>query len=210
MGIGKKIIDFEAEALRESYLSYVDIKMCEMGNQEYKGKERMPAKKYYTDILGVVEHVSFDLNEQWGAVKCDLTEELPSEYYGRFDLVTNYGTGEHVDGQYEFYSNCHRLCASGGLMVHFIPHANYWPGHGRYYFHQDTVWDFAEVFGYKILTYKNIRLHDAQENTQGILVSYIKGIEDVPSKDDFSIIDIVDTMNYSGTGVAYDTRHLDV
>ena len=95
-------------------------------------------------------------------------------------------------------------------MVHFIPHANYWPGHGRYYFYQDTVWDFAEVFGYKILTYKNIRLHDAQEHTQGILVSYIKGTEDVPSKDDFSIIDIVDTMNHSGTGVAYDTRHLDV
>ena len=92
-------------------------------------------------------------------------------------------------------------------MVHFIPYEGFWPGHGRYYFNQDTVWDMADVFGYKILNYENIRLHDFQENTQGILVSFVKNFEDIPSRAEFLTIDIVDTENYAGTGIAYDWRH---
>ena len=65
----------------------------------------------------------------------------------------------------------------------------------------------AEVFGYKILNYKNIRLHDNQEHTQGILVSFLKNKNETPGQNDFSIIDIVDTENYAGTGIAYDWRH---
>jgi SAM-dependent methyltransferase len=209
MGIGKKIIDFENESLREAYLDYSQICICEMGNQEYKGEERMPAKEYYKNHLHVKEHISFDLNNQWGALEYDLTEELPSEFHNRFDVVTNYGTGEHVPDQYEFYANCHRVCKQNGLIINFIPHEGFWPGHGRFYFNQDTVWDMAEVFGYKILNYKNVRLHDNQEQTEGILVCYVNGLNKHVERDDFDIIDIVDTMNYSGTGVDYDHRHLD-
>lgn len=203
MGIGKKIVEFESNSLRYAYLKYSQVKMCEMGNQEYKLEDRMPAKIYYEEKLRVEEHVSIDLNKMWGALGYDMTQELPSQFNNHFDLVTNYGTGEHVGDQYSFYTNCHRVCKNLGLMVHFIPHEGYWPGHGRYYFTQDSIWQMAKVFDYKILNFQNIRLHDDQELSQGFLISFIKLNERVPNREEFAEINIVDTDNSQGTGVAY-------
>ncbi|KKK52115.1 hypothetical protein LCGC14_3108170 [marine sediment metagenome] len=49
-----------------------------------------------------------------------------------FDMVTNYGTSEHVDNQYQVFRNMHNFTKVNGTMVHGgAPAYGYWPTHGH-------------------------------------------------------------------------------
>lgn len=63
-----------------------------------------------------------DLNGQFGAIPLDINfDEAPEEHRGRFGLVTNHGTTEHVMNQYNAFKLIHDLTAEGGLMLHAVP-----------------------------------------------------------------------------------------
>ena len=118
--------------------------MMELGNATLKPKDetgvpsggknyrkmafnRIPAKKYFTEI-GVI-HTSIDLNGNDGALKCDLGNLKQSEKFSDFDIVTNFGTSEHVSRHYECFANIHNFCVAGGVFVHSVPATGYWKGH---------------------------------------------------------------------------------
>lgn len=92
--------------------NYSDIKMLELGNQIFQDdtlirEESLPhsAKEYYMNMG--VEHTSIDLNGEDGALQIDLSKPIPEEYNNKFDIVTNFGTAEHVDNQFECWRNIH-------------------------------------------------------------------------------------------------------
>src|SRR5882672_3336270 len=67
------------------------VRMLELGNKVNTSVSRS-YKDFLTKEHGVV-HTSVDWNGQDGALKLDLRDRLD---LGEFDIVTNYGTTEHV------------------------------------------------------------------------------------------------------------------
>jgi SAM-dependent methyltransferase len=63
------------------------------------------------DIDGTAETLVLDLNY----------DDVPPANRGRYDLVTNFGTTEHVINQLNAFKIIHDLTAPGGVMIHELP-----------------------------------------------------------------------------------------
>lgn len=90
------------------------------------------------------EVTSIDRNGLNGALPLNLSTQLPAEK--AYDLVTNFGTSEHVmpcdrRGQYHCWLNIHHLCRTGGAMLHAIPHALQSAGHAGL-----AIWTYSRDF----------------------------------------------------------------
>lgn len=99
-----------------------------------------------------VQHVSIDLNGQGGALALDLQEPIDVvEIGGPFELVTNWGTTEHVWRQEPCWRNVHNLVAPGGYLVSTTPAPGEMKHHGR--FRPTIEWwqDFAMRNSYRVL-----------------------------------------------------------
>lgn len=92
---------------------------------------------------------TIDITGCQGAEVMDLREPLT---IGEFDIITDYGTSEHVDGSYcQVHRNIHNACKVNGLIIHENPKTGHWPGHGCNYVDMDFYRLLAETNGYEIL-----------------------------------------------------------
>ena len=68
------------------------------------------------------DYVSIDANEKGGSRFVDLNY-WPNEAaaLGTFDMVTNFGTTEHVANQGSAFATIHHLLSPGGVAVHQVP-----------------------------------------------------------------------------------------
>ena len=103
------------------------LRIAELGCQKIKtspesGMRRLQSAKSVFEWFGAT-HVSFDLNGKHRSLMLDLREPFTHpELVASFDIVTNFGTMEHVqDRQQQAFSNMHWLCRTGGLMIHLLP-----------------------------------------------------------------------------------------
>ncbi len=107
----KRFVDrFGGDFDRESYSKYVG--------------GPMHVRRVYEDCG--MDYVSVDLNCTDGSVPIDLND-LPFKHSlgGSFDMLTNYGTTEHVGNQLNAFAWCHYLVKSGGLMFIVLPMLNF-------------------------------------------------------------------------------------
>jgi hypothetical protein len=148
------------------YLDGVDS-VLELGNQTFVNEcvtkyntilngynHTTPVKKYVEsknkkhvsiDITGLDESLPFDLNS-------DTILDI-----GEFDLVTNFGTTEHIEpNQFEPFFHIHNLCKVGGIMIHEVPVFNHWPGHCRYYYDENFFLYLSKKNNYDILEMERI------------------------------------------------------
>ena len=137
----------------KKHKKWSDIKLCELGNQAvalsgFTFKPRPTGK----DILSSrgVEHVSIDLNGLDGALVLDLSKSIPN-LANQFDIVTNYGTTEHVYDQYAVFKNIHDFTKVGGVMVHSLPMKGYWRGHSPYLYAKKFPNILAVANDYKLI-----------------------------------------------------------
>lgn len=105
-------------------------RMLELGN---KRNGDLTYKAFF-ERLGW-EHVSVDWNGQDGALKRDLRKPLE---LGTFDMVTNIGTTEHVDGQAEVWRNVLEAMHVGSVLLSTTPMPGDWTWHGEHY--PDDEW----------------------------------------------------------------------
>ena len=131
------------------------LKMAEFGNQKLKfdpgnGARRLQQVKPFLEFFGV-RHVSFDTNGRSGALAWDLSQPIDNDQlYAatgigcyEFDIVTNFGTSEHVErDQITVFENAHRLTRIGGLMIHLVPRAGTCRRHG--------VWKYTAAWFEKL------------------------------------------------------------
>lgn len=200
MGRHIQEVTAEEQALAMLGKSYSGLKVLEMGAIEHKTPEpRMPARDWYLE-RGASKVVSIDLNASNGAIPHDLDTPIPDELRERFDLVTNYGTGEHVNDQYSFFKNCHDACKSGGIMVHQLLHEGFEPGHGRYYYTQESAFRLARLCAYGLVYLQNYAA--AKEGRKGvIIVAFLKRrASQFPSPRKFRSLKILDTGDQRRTG----------
>jgi len=122
--------------------------MLELGCQEFMLSDGIRPAKPYFESLGI-NHISIDLEECFGALKIDLTEDL--NFRNDFDIVTNFGTSEHCMKQYPVFLNMHKACRVGGYLFNWVPKVDNWPEHG-YYTYRPTFFEFlSNMFGYSIV-----------------------------------------------------------
>jgi hypothetical protein len=170
MGIEKPIIDYEKQVLQSLGLKYKGLKWCELGNQRINDNEI--AKRFYQS-LGV-EHISIDLNGEDEALPIDLDKPMPFILLNQFDVITNYGTIEHVNNQYQVFTNVHDMCKKGGLVNHIFPPRGHWPGHCRYYYSEDFVRGLAKACDYHIAGFMILDKDEYIAPKNLIAVSFIK------------------------------------
>jgi len=146
MPINHTILRYEGNIFKKLGINYSGLTWCELGNQRY---EKAPAKKAYEKSN--VKHTSIDINGLDGAIPLDLDKPVPSSLENKFDIVTNYGTTEHVNNQYSVFKNIHVMCKVGGLMIHGVPAINNWPDHCRYYYSELLFRTLAVLCNYVVI-----------------------------------------------------------
>lgn len=205
MSVTRLIAEYERGALELLGLGYKGLMWCEFGNM-YNSEEKMAAKKVY-ESYGV-HHVSMDLNGKDGSLMIDLDYPVPSEFIGQFDVVTNYGTIEHINNQYQAFKNMHDLCRVGGIMLHVFPMIGHWPRHGRYRYSGEFVTGLADVCGYRIVNSIILDEGRYRKRKNAIAVIYMKKKDkDFRFEEDFKWIEgIEDSGDLVHTG-DYTERH---
>jgi len=120
----------------------VGDRMLELGNK----KSGNNSYKDYFTAQGI-EHISIDWNGLDGALKLDLRQPID---LGQFDMVTNFGTTEHVSDQDPVWRNIHNAVKVGGVIISMCPKEGDWWWHGQHYPTEEFYTQFAYLNGYQI------------------------------------------------------------
>lgn len=100
------------------------------------------------------EVVGVDLDGKEGCVSLDLCEPGVLKQFGKFDIITNYGTTEHcgdiVEEQVDVWRNLHDALKVGGWFVSTTPNIHRWRRHGIWL--PGTNWfnGFSATNGYSV------------------------------------------------------------
>jgi SAM-dependent methyltransferase len=136
--------------------TFEDSRICLLGNLYFaRGtsciQRRAGTKsvhKYFKG--GGIDVVSIDLNGKDGALPLDLQEPLP-ESIGKFDIIINAGTSEHVREHEKCFENVNNICRPGGLMFHIVPEVGSWPKHGLHHYTESFFKDLAKKYHYSVV-----------------------------------------------------------
>jgi hypothetical protein len=80
-----------------------------------------PMARLMWEWLGF-SYAAIDIDDSPGSIPLDLNfDEVPKSQRDNYDLVTNYGTTEHVANQLNAFKIAHDLAAEGGVMIHHLP-----------------------------------------------------------------------------------------
>jgi hypothetical protein len=123
--------------------------VCELGDQIITYTEHELSKTWH-ERHGCGRYVSLDGNGRATHV-ADLNRSLAKQRIelGTFDLVTDFGTGEHIFNQAQVWSTIHELTKPGGWIVFDRPTSGY-PGHGYILIDECLPRDLAHANGYEV------------------------------------------------------------
>ena len=108
---------------------------------------------YFGELLTACrfDYRSVDLINGYNTVLLDLNlHPAPEELRGRFDLVTNFGTTEHLINQLLAMKTVHDVTKPGGIIYHDLPMSGYLK-HGYFLYTPVFFNDLAAANGYRIV-----------------------------------------------------------
>jgi len=111
------------------------------------------AQQTFYSIFGGGSYRSLDLTDSRADYAYDLSFPLPD--IGKYDVVTNFGTTEHVFNIGQSFANIHNLLNVGGLQLHTLPAYGY-IDHGFYNIHPCAYLDMARANEYEIVDFSYI------------------------------------------------------
>ena len=104
--------------------------------------------------LGFTGVDSLDVSDYEGAgIVHDLNEPVPEELHGRYDVVFDGGTLQHVFHQPRLMANLHALTAPSGRVIHGLVPCHNFVDHGFYTFSPTFFQDFYARNGWQIETF---------------------------------------------------------
>ena len=103
------------------------------------------------DFLGFETTDYMDVSEYEGAnVIHDMNTHVPANLHGKYDLVIDGGTIEHIFNVPSAFENVNKMLHVGGYFLAFNP-CNNWVGHSFYQFGPELVWSYwRSVQGYEV------------------------------------------------------------
>jgi hypothetical protein len=130
------------------------------------------------------EYSAIDIDGSPSSVPLDLNYDgVPEAEIGKYQIVTNFGTTEHVANQLNAFKVIHDLTALGGVMIHQVP-AQGMMNHGLVNYTHKFFWMLARSNGYQLLKSRfgsselayalpdNIRENDSAAQTDPRLETY--------------------------------------
>lgn len=142
MAVNKKVY-----SICEKYFTDGNKKIAELGCQYVMGDEWGGyGPPYFKNVFNHLDITSFDINGENGAVVVNLSDDVPDEYRNKFDIVTNFGTTEHVKNQYVCWKNIFDMTRLDGIVISEIPKKGSWAGHCKYYFDESTFHSLNKDF----------------------------------------------------------------
>jgi len=110
------------------------------------------------DIDGSPESIPLDLNY----------DSVPPAAKGKYQLVTNFGTTEHVANQLNAFNIIHDLTAPNGIMVHEVPTQGML-NHGLVNYNFKFFWLLSRSNGYKVIHSDFMPGHDYEKLPKNVL-----------------------------------------
>jgi SAM-dependent methyltransferase len=104
------------------------------------------ANQHFKNVFPHLDITSLDLNGINGSLTVNLSNPIPEWLLNQYDLITNFGTSEHVQNQYHLWKNVFDMLKPGGLIINDIPLKDSWPGHCKYYATETTFTCMAQDF----------------------------------------------------------------
>lgn len=132
---------------------------------------RMAVREFY-EIFGINEYMSFDVSDKRADYRFDMNFPIPLSK--QFDVITNFGTGEHVFDVAAYFNNLHCLLRTGGVCLHVVP-AYSDLNHGFYNFNPVLFKMMADANAYEIVDYRyvdNIAYKGMYNQEKGIWDNY--------------------------------------
>lgn len=84
--------------------------------KNWPGSPRIRTKPFW-EAIGFKTADRLDIKDTPGVIKCDLNFPFErKEFFGKYDLVTDFGNNEHPFNVAEAYRTMHRLCKKGGYL----------------------------------------------------------------------------------------------
>jgi hypothetical protein len=98
-----------------------------------------------------MNYACVDLDPSFNSIALDLNfDGAPAEHQGRYDLVTNHGTSEHIMNQLNVFQVMHDFTKPGGLMLHAVPFTVHLE-HGFFNYQPNFFDALARYNGYRTL-----------------------------------------------------------
>lgn len=151
MGIGGLTLQWFHQ-LEEKHAIFHDAVIVDMGPQDLssgavgKYPKGTQGKDLYMQ-MGCKSYAAFDYSDI-RAKYCDFNDPPAGE--ANADVVTNFGTSEHVFNQVGFMRFMHETTRLNGIMLHSLPSAGD-RDHGLYNYQPCFFWDLARANNYEIL-----------------------------------------------------------
>lgn len=143
MGICEKLMLPKVISLIQKFESD-QVRMIELGNQHFN--DGRVSKTFFKSMN--VDHTSIDLNGLDESLPLNLCEDIILD---QADIITNFGTSEHVDDQRMVFKNIHNLCKTKGYIINVVPIVGTWPNHCNYYYTNTFFDELAKINSYDIL-----------------------------------------------------------
>ena len=117
------------------------------GSLEHLDPNAMHARVFW-EWLGF-SYKAIDIDDSPDSIALDLNFDVtPNNMKNRYDLVTNFGTTEHLVNQLNAFQVIHELTKMGGLMMHTLPSQGMM-NHGLFNYNPKFFWMLARSNGYK-------------------------------------------------------------
>lgn len=96
-------------------------------------------------------YMAVDTSSEANSIYLDLNfDNIPKKYKGKFQLVLNLGTTEHVANQIQAFKIIHDLCSPEGVMYHHVPFQGY-QTHGLVNYTAKFFWMLCRSNNYELL-----------------------------------------------------------
>jgi hypothetical protein len=97
------------------------------------------------------KYAAVDVDGSPGSIPLDLNfDSVPPEAKGKYQLVTNFGTTEHVANQLNAFKIIHDLTALNGIMIHELPTQGML-NHGLVNYNFKFFWMLSRSNGYRFI-----------------------------------------------------------
>jgi hypothetical protein len=162
---------------------YPGCKVIELGDQLMdvgQDTQFMRSDEYYKDKANIT---SVDWHGKNRALKLDLSTELKEELQG--DILTDFGTIEHVSDLYNALLNAHNFTKEGGTMIHANPKTGTYAGHGHHFFTQDFWNAVGNICNYEVLDVYEKRPYSDENTDIEVYAVFKKGKAKFPTREVF-------------------------
>jgi SAM-dependent methyltransferase len=124
---------------------------CLVDSMFADGRVSRDAQLEFYRLFGARSYTSIDLDDPIAVHRLDLNQPIP-ESMGQFDVVTNFGTAEHVFNIGQVFASIHDLLNEGGVSLHVCPSFAF-VNHGLYNVNPNLYIEMARQNDYEVVDF---------------------------------------------------------